>query len=133
MRYAVIGYGRCGSHWVADLIASVTGFPREHDIDQWQRSPSIFHSHEIMTMLPLLKHDDCRTVISFRQDSFKKILSMAVARYTQEYTSYTDKKFEPFYIPLKEFIHDVIDEQELQERLIQTIHQQRINYKLCKY
>lgn len=134
MRYAIVSFGRCGSQWAADLVAAVTDRPREFDLDRWQQTQSVFHTHEMMDIIPALQHKDCRTIICVRQDSFRKILSMEVARYTTEYTHYTyHRYFHPFQIDAAKFIDDVINDQRLQPQMIRELADQGIDYRVCKY
>ena len=73
------------------------------------------------------------TVACVRHNSFQKIISQEVARYTNEYNNYTDQQFDPFWIDPKRFALELSDDQKLTVRFLQSLEQQKINHCVSKY
>ena len=136
MRYAVIGYGRCGSLWTRDIIKFITNLPLiNDDIEQWYHSdyPSILHTHKAIKVLELNFSNDCFVVLCIRRNSFDALVSLAVARHTDEWYFYTDKTYPAFYVDPEEFQRDIQGHRFQQNQLIETAQKYQIPHAICEF
>lgn len=136
MRYAVTGYGRCGSHWVRDLVRFITGLPLVNDnIDYWQNldSPAMLHTHDAMDALQRKITQDHFFILCVRRNSFNALISLAVARHTNEWYHYTDTNFDPFYIDPMVFKEDLVFHAYNQHQLIETARRFQTPHSVCEF
>jgi hypothetical protein len=124
----VTGGGRTGSHWVEQIVSFVTEYQTK-DL-AWignLSTPGVFHAHDTQSLVnvPESVKRSCCLIFSKRRDVFAQAISLAVARYTDEWFSFTDKSFEPFVIDEQEFLTltDLCQEHSTQfELLVRPIY-----------
>ena len=107
MKYIVVGHGRTGTHWVCDLLQSVSPQPLtmiEDDIPSWiESNDKILHTNHIplVMQVPQDVRSDVTVIVCRRLDAFATLISLYVADYTNEWSGYSDKKYEPFEIDVR--------------------------------
>ena len=111
--YIIIGYGRCGSHWVSEVCCRVLDRQKAVFIEDnsWQPCESdwVLHTHDISTVQdldPLIKEKTC-LIISRRHDLFSAEISRATAEHTNEWYHYSNKQITPFEIDEAKFINQI--------------------------
>ena len=106
-KYIVLGHGRTGTHWVCDLMQAVSSEPLvmlEDDVSSWLNTPSaILHTNHIPLVMevPRDRRCDVTVIVCRRLDAFATLISLYVADYTNEWSGYSDKKYEPFEIDVR--------------------------------
>ena len=112
--YIVIGYGRCGSHWVSEVCCRVLNRKKAVFVEDnsWQpyNANWVLHTHDISAaqdLDPLIKEKTC-LIISRRHDLFSSEISRAIAEHTNEWYNYSDKQITPFEIDEAKFINQIV-------------------------
>lgn len=109
-RFIVTGFGRTGSHWVADTLANVIGLPTgdiEFDLEKWLGNHTpILHCHDFrdFSNIDPSVREKIDVVWVRRKDTFGRAISMFVADHTNEWYRYSRKIVSPLLIPIDEFI-----------------------------
>lgn len=111
--YIVIGYGRCGSHWVSEVCCRVLNRKEVVFIEDnsWQPYDAnwVLHTHDISAVQdldPSIKEKTC-LIISRRHDLFSSEISRAIAEHTNEWYNYSNKQITPFDIDEAKFINQI--------------------------
>lgn len=134
MRYSVVGFGRSGSHWVGDLLSRISGLPLiNDDIDSWRVRQSVLHTNDIDKILHTEFPCDGLLVFCIRKNSFDAIISLEVARYTNEWYQYSTDDFQPFCIDADLFVKNIRDHSRSQINSISTAEDKKIPHCVCIY
>lgn len=136
MRYAIAGFGRTGSHWTGELIASITGLPIVFDdCQQWCNSdPAVLHTNQFHNLLNLVPFpEDSLTILCVRDNVFASCISYEVAKYTNEWYEYNNKNLAPFYIDSKFFIEKCAAFKQAQKEAAYDLQQKKIPHFVLTY
>ena len=109
--YIVYGPGRTGSHWVESILTDLLGHGGTgwsvKDNDDVRLLPGnwIYHTNTIDLLRNIHKEvsDSVTLIYCNRKNYFDVVVSLCMARATNEWYQYTDKIIQPFTIDVIEF------------------------------
>lgn len=118
-KFLVTGFGRTGSHWVADNAAAVLKMESGDilfDVEKWAESESgLLHTNETKSLIDLDEsiRANCIMLWARRKDIFTRTISLYVARHSNEWYVYSNRLVRPFSIDPTEFIEQLESHEHL--------------------